>query len=117
MIAVDELMAPQNISTSNQMQRAGKYYKEYDKLGCDHMDMWRRPASIEKGIQTCPNYQIYMGESAHKSNSEFKSSPTQNPGEDDLKTDAQVAYDIQSGHSWTRWKDNILIFYETNPIG
>jgi hypothetical protein len=42
----DELMAPQNISASNQKQRARKYYKEYDKLGCDLMDMWRRPASI-----------------------------------------------------------------------
>jgi hypothetical protein len=35
----DELMAPQNISASNQMQRTGKYYEEYDKLGCDLMDM------------------------------------------------------------------------------
>jgi hypothetical protein len=26
----DELMVPQNISASNQMQRAGKYYKEYE---------------------------------------------------------------------------------------
>jgi hypothetical protein len=42
----DELMAPQNISASNQMQWTRKYYKKYDKLGCDLMDMWRRPASI-----------------------------------------------------------------------
>jgi hypothetical protein len=51
----DEPIAPQNISASNQMQRTRKYYKEYDKLGCDLMDMWRRPASIGRGLQTCPN--------------------------------------------------------------
>jgi hypothetical protein len=28
-----ELMAPQNISASNQMQHARKYYEEYDKFG------------------------------------------------------------------------------------
>jgi hypothetical protein len=69
----DELMTHKNISASNQMQRAGKFYKEYDKLGCDLMDMWRRRASIGRGLQTCPNCQIYMGESAHNSNSEFNS--------------------------------------------
>jgi hypothetical protein len=37
-----------------------------------------------------------MGESAHKSNSEFNLSPIWNLGEVDLKTDAHVAYDIQS---------------------
>jgi hypothetical protein len=52
---LDEHMVPQNISASNQMQRAKKYYKEYDKLGCDLMDMWRRLASTERGLQTCPN--------------------------------------------------------------
>jgi hypothetical protein len=51
-----------------------------------------------------------MGESAHKSNSEFNSSPIRNLGEVDLQTDAWVAYDIQSGHSWTRWKDTEIIF-------
>jgi hypothetical protein len=40
-----------------------KYYKEYDKLGCELMEIWRRPASTGGGIQTCPNCQIYMGES------------------------------------------------------
>jgi hypothetical protein len=77
----------------------GKYYKEYDKLGCELMETWRRPASIGGGLQTCLNCQIYMGESAHKSNSEFNSSPIWNPGEVDFKTDVQVAYDIQSGCS------------------
>jgi hypothetical protein len=48
-------MAPQNISASNQMQRARKYYEEYEKLGYDLMDMWKRPASIGRGHQTCPN--------------------------------------------------------------
>jgi hypothetical protein len=81
------------------MQRTGKYYEEYDKLGCDLMDMWRTPASTGKGLQTCQNCQIYMGESAHKSNSEFNSSPIRNPGEVDVKTDAQVAYDILSERS------------------
>jgi hypothetical protein len=104
-----ELMVPQNISASNQMQWARKYYKEYDKLGYDLIDMWRRPASTGRGLQTCPNCRIYKGESAHKSNSEFNSSPIQNLGEVDLKTDAQVAYDIQSVHSWTRWKDKEII--------
>jgi hypothetical protein len=51
----DELMVPQNISASNQMQRAGKYYKEYDKLGYDLMDMCRRPTSTGRELQTCPN--------------------------------------------------------------
>jgi DNA-binding cell septation regulator SpoVG len=51
----DELMVPQNISASNQMQWAGNYYKEYDKLGFDLVDMWRRPASTGRGLQTCPN--------------------------------------------------------------
>jgi hypothetical protein len=51
-----------------------------------------------------------MGESAHKSNSEFNLSPIQNLGEVDVKTDVQLAYDIQSGHSWTRWKDKDIIF-------
>jgi hypothetical protein len=52
----DEPMAPQNISASNQMQRGKKYYKEYEKLGCDLMDMWRRPASTGRGQQICLNY-------------------------------------------------------------
>jgi hypothetical protein len=72
--------------------------------------MWRRLGSTERGLQTCPNYQIYMGESAHKSNLEFNSSPIQNLGEVDIKTEAQDAYDIQSGHSWTHWKDKEIIF-------
>jgi hypothetical protein len=54
-----------------------------------------------------------MGESAHKSNFEFNSSSIQNPGEVDFKIDAQVIYDIQSGHSWTHWKDKEIIF----PMG
>jgi hypothetical protein len=74
------------------------------------LDMWRRPPSIGRGIQTCPNYRIYMRESAHKSNSEFNSSPIQNPGEVDLKSDAQVAYNIQSGNSWSCWKYKEIIF-------
>jgi hypothetical protein len=82
-------MVPQNISASNQMQRAKKYYKEYDKLGCDLIDMWRRLASRGRGLQTCPNCRIHLGESAHKSNSEFNSSPIRNPREVDLKTDAR----------------------------
>jgi hypothetical protein len=49
-----ELMAHQIISASNQMQQTGKYYKEYDKLGCNLMEMWRRPASTGRGLQTCP---------------------------------------------------------------
>jgi Zn-finger nucleic acid-binding protein len=81
----DEIMAPENISASIQMQQAKKYYKGYDKLGRDLMDMSRRPDSTGRGLQTCPNCRIYMGESAHKSNSEFDSSPIQNPGEVNLK--------------------------------
>jgi hypothetical protein len=84
----DDLMVSQNISASNQMQQAEKYYKEYFKLDCNLMDIWRRLDSTGRGLQTCPNYRIYMGESAHKSNSEFNSSPIQNPREVDLKTDA-----------------------------
>jgi hypothetical protein len=106
----DELMAPQNILASNQMQRARKYYKEHDKVGCDLMDMWRRPTRTGRGLQTCPNCRIYMGEPAHKSNSEFNSSRIRNPGEVDLKTDAYVVYDIQLVHFWTRWKDKEIIF-------
>jgi hypothetical protein len=109
----DELMAHQNISANNQMQRTGKYYEEFHKLVYDLLDMWRRPASTGRRLQTCPNCQIYMGDSTHKSNSEFNSSPDWNPGEFNLKTDAQVAYDIQPGHSWTRWKDKEIIF----PMG
>jgi hypothetical protein len=51
-----ELMAPQNISAGNQMQQVRKYYKEYEELGCDHMDMWRRLASIGRELQPCPNF-------------------------------------------------------------
>jgi hypothetical protein len=81
---------------SKQLEATGqKYYEEYDKLDCDLTDMWRMPTSTERGLQTCPNWQIYMGESAHKYNSEFNSSPIRNPGEVDLKTDAQVAYDVR----------------------
>jgi hypothetical protein len=87
-----------------------KYNKEYDKLGCELMEMWRRPASTGRGLKTCPNCPIYMAESAHKSNSGFNSSPIWNPGEVDLKTDSQVAYNVQSGHSWTCWKDKEIIF-------
>jgi hypothetical protein len=83
-------MAPQNISASNQMQWTRKYYDEYDKLSCDLIDMWRRPANTGRGLQTCPNCRIYMGESAHKSNSKSNSSPIQNLGEVELKPDAQV---------------------------
>jgi hypothetical protein len=54
-----------------------------------------------------------MGESAHKSNSEFNLSPIWNLGEVDLKTDVQVAYDIQLGRSWTCLKDKEIIF----PMG
>jgi hypothetical protein len=68
--------------------------KNMTNLGCDLMDMWRRPASTGTRIQTCPNCRIYMGELAHKSNSEFNSSPIQNLGEADLKTEALVAHDI-----------------------
>jgi hypothetical protein len=33
-----------------------KYYKEYDKLGCEVMEMWRRPASTGGGgLQSFPN--------------------------------------------------------------
>jgi hypothetical protein len=32
-----------------------KYCKEYDKLGCDLIDMWRRPVRTGIGIQTHPN--------------------------------------------------------------
>jgi hypothetical protein len=95
----DELMAPQNILASNQMLWITKYYEDYDNLGCDLMDMWRRPAIIGRGFQTCANCKIYMGESAHKSDSEFNSSKIWNPGKVDLKTDAHVTYDIQSGCS------------------
>jgi hypothetical protein len=109
----DELMAPQIIPTCNQIQRAEKYYKEYDKLGCDLIEMWRRSASTERGLQTRPNYQIYMGESADKSNSEFSSSPVWNPGVGHMKADAQVVYDIQLGRSWTRWKYKDISF----PMG
>jgi hypothetical protein len=52
----DELMALQNIRASNHVQQTRNYYEEYDKLGCDLMDMWRRPATTERGLQTCPNY-------------------------------------------------------------
>jgi hypothetical protein len=51
-----------------------------------------------------------MGESAHKSNLEFSSSPVQNPRVGHIKTDIQVTYDIKSGCSWTRWKDKEIIF-------
>jgi hypothetical protein len=95
----DELMVPQNILASNQTQQARKYYKEYDKLGCDLMETWKRPASIGRWLQICPNCQIYMGELAHMSNSELNSSPIWNPREVNLKTDVHVAYDIQSGCS------------------
>jgi hypothetical protein len=63
----------------------GKYYKEYDKIGCELMEMWRRSASTGGGLQTCPNCRIYMGESAYKSNSEFNSSPIRNLREVGLK--------------------------------
>jgi hypothetical protein len=33
----------------------GKYYKEYDKLGCELMEMWKRLASTGGWLQTCPN--------------------------------------------------------------
>jgi hypothetical protein len=49
----------------------------------------------------------------HKSNSGFNSSPICNLGEVDLKADSQVAYNVQSGHSWTCWKDKEIIF----PMG
>jgi hypothetical protein len=51
----DEHMTPQIILACNQMQHARKYYKEYDKLGYDLMDMWRRPTSTGIGLQTRPN--------------------------------------------------------------
>jgi hypothetical protein len=56
-----------------------------------------------------------MGESAYKSNSEFNSSSIQNLGEVDLKSDAQVTYDIKSRRSWTHWKDKEIIF-PTGPV-
>jgi hypothetical protein len=93
--STDELMDPQIISVSNQMQRGGKYYKEYDKLCYYLMEMWRRPASIGRGLQSCLNCWIYMGESAHKSNLEFSSSPVQNLGASHIKIDAHITYDIQ----------------------
>jgi hypothetical protein len=51
---LDELMAPENISASNQMQQAWRYYK----LDCDLMDILRRPARIVRGLQTCLNCRI-----------------------------------------------------------
>jgi hypothetical protein len=106
-------MAPQIISTGNQMQQAKKYYKEYDKLGCDLIEMWRRPESTGRGLQTHPNCRNYLGESTHKSSSEFSSSLAWNPRASHIKIDVQVAYNIQSGCSWTCWKDKEIIF----PMG
>jgi hypothetical protein len=45
-----------------------------------------------------------------KSSSNYSSGPTQNLGAIHFKTDAQVAYDIQLGRSWTLWKDKKHIF-------
>jgi hypothetical protein len=46
-----------------------------------------------------------------KSSSKSSStSPIRHLGAVHLKTDAQIAYDIQSGHSWTCWKDKEIIF-------
>jgi hypothetical protein len=43
-------------------------------------------------------------------------SPTQNPGVVHLKTeDLQVAYDIELGRSWTRWKYKEIMF-PTEPF-
>jgi hypothetical protein len=61
-------------------------YKEYDKLGRELLEIWRRPANTGGGLQTYPNYRIYMGESAHKSNLKFNSSPIWNPTKINLKT-------------------------------
>jgi hypothetical protein len=47
--------------------------------------------------------------------SKSSSGPTQNPEAVHLKTDAQVIYDIQLGHSLTLWKDKELI-YPTRPV-
>jgi hypothetical protein len=84
------------------MQRVKKYYKESDKLGCDLMDMCRRPVSIGIGLQTHSNCQNYMGELAHMSNLKFSLSSVWNLGASHIKTDVQIAYDIQSWCSWTR---------------
>jgi hypothetical protein len=107
---VGELITPQIISASNQMQHARKYYKEYENLSCDLMDMWRRSASTEIGLQTHPNCWNYMGESAHRSNSEFSSSSVRNLRAGHIKTHVQVAYDIQSRRYWTCWKDKEIVF-------
>jgi hypothetical protein len=45
-------MAAQIILARNQMQWVKKYCKEYDKLGYDLMEMWRRPASTRGELQT-----------------------------------------------------------------
>jgi hypothetical protein len=95
------------------MQWGGKYYKEYDKLGCDLVDMWRRPARTGIGLQTHQNCCDCMGDIAHKTNSEFSSSPVQNPEVSHIKTHVQVTYNIQSGRSWTRWKDKEIM----SPMG
>jgi hypothetical protein len=46
----------------------------------------------------------------HKSNSDFSSSPIRNLGAGHIKIDVHVTYGIQSGRSWTRWKDKKIIF-------
>jgi hypothetical protein len=48
-----------------------------------------------------------------KSNSNSSSGPTPNLGAIHLKTNVQVAYDIQLGCSWSLWKDKELMF----PMG
>ena len=106
-------MASQINSASNQKRRARECYKEYDKLDYDPMETWRGPARTWSGLQTCPNCRIYGEESADKSNSESILSPVRNPGAARIKTDAQVAYGVQFGRSWTHWKAKEIIF----PMG
>jgi hypothetical protein len=86
----DEHMAPQVISACNQKQRTLKCNEQYDKFGCDLLEMWTVITRIWRGLQSHPNFQIYVGNSAHRSRSKSNMSPTWNPGAVHLKTDAQV---------------------------
>jgi hypothetical protein len=83
----------------------------------------KRPENIIKDLTNwvviswiCGQDQIAQGEDSKLvqiAKSMWESQPTspiRNPGEVNLKTDAQLAYDIQSGRSWTCWKDKENIF-------
>jgi hypothetical protein len=127
-------MVPQNISSIIKVKKcnhliivAGNHLRNSSSLRLGEFSFDMRYGKDDEweiiAIDVTPCNKVFIGSKLlcnreknqdkkleHKSNLEFSLSPVWNPGACHIKTDVQVAYDKQSGRSWTHWKDKEIIF-------